>query len=174
MMKQWILLENGEEIKRAYFPDGYTWVGREVAEGLEWLPIEFTDKPAWDEFKQKVVRSEGRDGNRWLISYTAVSLPQETIDKIEADKQKEIERQYALKSWDNQYILLARSLGLPDKATTQEIQAKLEADEAAADAENNNKAARAAIKNAVKFLGIMNAITQSGGKHEGIKWHEDV
>ena len=120
-----------------------------------------------------------------VYSEIEVSAPQDVLDEraaqaaaVEAEEQaaaqKEAERVASLKAWDNQYITLARALGLPDKATTQEVEAKLTEMKQVALGDEDLQGYVEAVELGVKFLAIMNAITQSGGKHEGIKWHDDI
>jgi hypothetical protein len=94
----------------------------------------------------------------------------------EAARQAEIDvenaRVASLCGWDNKYILLCRSLGLSDVATTEEIQVKLTSMKNEALATNNLVGALQAIELGLNFLAIINAITQMGGKYIGIKWHE--
>ena len=169
-MKQWILLQDGVELKRSNFPDDYTWVGRDVAEGLEWLEIVQLDRPEYDQETSRLERAQGKNNGRWEISYNVVPLSQEALDAIANEKV----RVATLHAWHNQYILMARSLGLPDKATTQEIQAKLSADKATLVANDDLAGALDVVEKACAFLAIINAISQSGGNHAGIEWHEAV
>jgi hypothetical protein len=119
--------------------------------------------------------------NVWVLY--AEDMSQEEIDiravqaaeeqaKRDAEEAIETARITSLYGWDNKYILLCRSLGLPDISTTEEIQVKLTSMKNEALATNNLAGALQSIELGLNFLAIINAITQMGGKFIGIKWHE--
>jgi hypothetical protein len=119
--------------------------------------------------------------NAWVLY--GEDMSQEELDiravesaKVQAERDAETALENAritsLYGWDNKYILLGKSLGLQDIATTEEIQIKLTAMKNEALATNNLAGALQSIELGLNFLAIINAITQMGGKFIGIKWHE--
>jgi hypothetical protein len=94
--------------------------------------------------------------------------------KRDAEEQRIANRLLSRYQWENYYIEQCRLLGLPDVATTEQIQAALEAQSATALANSDVVGAMNALKKGVEMLGIINAITQNGGNWESISYHPEV
>lgn len=92
----------------------------------------------------------------------------------QAEEQKAADKLRSRYLWENYYIEQCRLLGLQDVATTEQIQAALEAQSDAAVAAGNIIGAMNALKKGVEMLGIINAITQNGGSWEKITYHPEV
>ncbi len=119
----------------------------------------------------------------WNVADAVITqIPDPTPDDIakevaaqKASQQSAIDRANAtilsLKTYDNQYVLLARSLGLPDKASTDDIQKfilKLKGDG------TNLQDSFQAVTIALQFLSLINAIGQNGGSWDEIVYHPEI
>lgn len=79
------------------------------------------------------------------------------------------EKPLGLKQAENLYIEFMRSLGLPDKASTAEIEALCMQMYSSGVQENINQA----LMISAKALALINNVTQNGGKWADIEWHEE-
>ena len=75
-----------------------------------------------------------------------------------------------LKQAENMYVLFMRSLGLPDKAGTQEIEGLCMALYGSGDQAKVNQA----LMISAKALALINNVTQNGGRWADIEWHEEI
>jgi hypothetical protein len=91
-----------------------------------------------------------------------------------AEQAKEAGKLQSRYLWENYYVEQCRAMGLPDVATTEQIQAKLEQMEAEAMATGNIVGAMQALKKGVELLAVINAITQNGGRWEEIAYHPEL
>lgn len=90
----------------------------------------------------------------------------QAVDTFLTPSQVPSQKSIDLQKAENAYILFMRSIGLPDKAGTEEIEAFVMT------MMQSNPIQALTI--AVKSLALINNVTQNGGKWADIGWHEGV
>jgi hypothetical protein len=105
-----------------------------------------------------------------VTAFELLEAEVEGVERWDVDVYAPAPNVIALWNAENAYISFMRSLGLPDKATTEEIEGLCMTLFTSGVQENINQA----LMISAKSLALINNVTQNGGKWADICWHEDI